>query len=114
MTLPDVNNTPPLRERPCGICRDPLQDEEDVICRNCTPELECCMCGELVEKGKIKTSWFNGHVEHYCLACWNDEMGEEDMEKCERCGSQEHKDTLYPGHDTGLCDPCAHDMGAAK
>ena len=36
------------------------------------------------------------------------------IEPCERCGSYEHRDQLYPGDDTGLCDPCAHDMGAAK
>ena len=41
-------------------------------------------------------------------------LRENNIEPCERCGSQEHKDTMYPGHDAGLCDPCAHDMGAAK
>ena len=73
--LPDVNNTPPLRERPCGICRDPLQDDEDVICRNCTPELECCMCGELGSKDKMESYEYKGHAQDYCVACWNDEIG---------------------------------------
>ena len=78
MTLPDVNNTPRLRERPCGICRDPLQDEEDVICRSCTPELECCMCGELGSKDKMESYEYKGHAQDYCVACWNDGMGGEE------------------------------------
>ena len=67
--LPDVNNTPPLRERPCGICRDPLQDDEQVICRSCTPEMECSVCGELFSKDDVNSYEYEGVWHDYCLWC---------------------------------------------
>ena len=70
-----------------------------------------------------------GRIEHFVSECVSLEfeldkkdaeiaalkaaLRENNIEPCERCGSQEHRGDLYGGQDTGLCDSCAHDMGAA-